>query len=171
MRKTSAEAWAELKADPVRKAHNLEVKRLWRESHREVLNSAERKRLSEQTPVEKAHRVATALHWNKANPERVKKTNRAWYAKIKANTIAHYGGMCVCCGEDNPMFLTMDHVKNDGAAHRKGDGRGKSLWWWAFKHGYPDSLQLMCYNCNCAKGHLGYCPHEKEDYTLQIGIG
>lgn len=30
-----------------------------------------------------------------------------------------YGNQCVCCGESNPKLLTVDHMNNDGAQHRR----------------------------------------------------
>lgn len=104
----------------------------------------------------------------------LRKENNEKRNERKKAVLLHYGGRCVCCGEDNPIFLTLDHVRNEGAAHRRGELDGKKyshLWDWAFSHGFPDTLQLLCYNCNCAKGKLGYCPHETEDIRGRLGFG
>jgi hypothetical protein len=29
------------------------------------------------------------------------------------------------------------------------------------KHGYPDTFQLLCHNCNLARGFYGTCPHQR----------
>ncbi|MGW0064777.1 hypothetical protein ACWDTT_33240 [Streptosporangium sandarakinum] len=89
--------------------------------------------------------------------------NRASKRRIKADVIAAYGGKCSCCGESTPEFLTLDHINNDGAAHRKELGlrTGHSTWSWARRNNYPDILQLLCWNCNSAKGAYGYCPHRQ----------
>jgi hypothetical protein len=84
--------------------------------------------------------------------------------------IEAYGGKCICCGETIPEFLTIDHINNDGAKQRKeirpnkvrngGGGSGVEFYRWLRKHGYPqDNYQLLCFNCNCAKGYFGQCPH------------
>ena len=40
--------------------------------------------------------------------------------KIKDEFFAVYGGYrCNCCGETERMFLTLDHINNDGGNFRK----------------------------------------------------
>lgn len=88
-----------------------------------------------------------------------KKINDKSRAKAKTETIAHYGGECVCCGEKEPAFLTLDHINNDGAEHRRNTSY-RSMMAYARHNGYPPDLQLMCWNCNLGK-HIngGVCPH------------
>jgi hypothetical protein len=73
--------------------------------------------------------------------------------------IEAYGGVCKCCGEAEWKFLSLDHVNNDGAEHRKKIGQSQ-IYKWAEDNEYPKTLQLLCYNCNMAKGFYGKCPHE-----------
>jgi hypothetical protein len=80
------------------------------------------------------------------------------YRKRRLRCIAHYGSKCVCCGEDNWAFLEFDHVNNDGSKHRKESGYS-SLVRWIVKNGFPPTIQLLCSNCNKAKGLYGSCPH------------
>ena len=68
---------------------------------------------------------------------------------------------CVCCEESMLKFLTLDHIEG-----RKKMGHGKllsghKLRRWATKNDYPDTLQVLCYNCNMDKGLFGKCPHQK----------
>lgn len=99
---------------------------------------------------------------------------RAWFAlnpnfdrdrrrKIKLEMIAAYGGACVCCGESNPGFLTVDHIAQDGHLERS-IGGGCHLYGRLKKMGWPrDRYQLLCYNCNCGRAkNGGVCPHEDE---------
>jgi hypothetical protein len=78
--------------------------------------------------------------------------------------VEHYGGRCSCCGEKIREFLEVDHVQNDGAAHRAqiGNRKGANLCRYLVKHGFPKNirLQLLCANCNKAKEYHGACPHE-----------
>lgn len=95
--------------------------------------------------------------------ERVK----AYQDRIRAKAIAHYGGACACCGESESIFLTFDHVNGDGAAHRRemGYSGGHAIVFWLRKHNYPDTIQLLCYNCNMAKAFGRYgCPHKEVRY-------
>ena len=78
-----------------------------------------------------------------------------------------YGGKCMCpggCLEDNLDFLTFDHVNNDGMTHRKRIGATR-MPGWLKKNGYPDTIRVLCYNCNCARVH-GPCPHETMNKSM-----
>lgn len=84
--------------------------------------------------------------------------------RLRKEVISAYGAFCKCCGETNFEFLVLDHVNNDGASHRKSlGGRNKSgaVLSWAKKNSFPDSLQVLCANCNMAKQYSGGCPHKK----------
>jgi len=98
-----------------------------------------------------------------------------------------YGRKCQCpgCDIDIPEFLTIDHIFDDGAQHRRelsttGNDRscvGATFYRWLIRNNFPkDRFQLLCMNCNFAKAKGG-CPHtrnkEKYDYyrsdrSLQI---
>ena len=86
-------------------------------------------------------------------------TSRRYRLKAKLECITHYGGKCVCCGESNIKFLTMDHVNNDGAKHRLETNRFL-IYAWLRSQGYPEGYQVMCFNCNCGRYYNGgVCPH------------
>ena len=72
---------------------------------------------------------------------------------------------CKCCGEKEYKFLTIDHINNDGAEERRrySTARSGGGWFYALKkRGYPKGYQVLCYNCNCAKGRYGICPHQEK---------
>ena len=84
--------------------------------------------------------------------------------------LEHYGGKCACCGETEPSFLAIDHIDGGGNEHRRQIGNnphnrcGSSSTQfakWIEKNNFPDTLQLLCHNCNMGK-HLnaGICPHK-----------
>jgi hypothetical protein len=101
------------------------------------------------------------------NVHAVRAKNNAYHARCRKELLAAYGGHCVCCGEDTPEFLTIDHINNDGATHRRrisGRGRGYNarVDLWLRRNGCPkDNFQLLCMNCNFAKGKYGSCPHAR----------
>ena len=82
---------------------------------------------------------------------------------IRDAVLDRYGRECACCGEKEPGFLTIDHINNDGWKERKPNGRNftssemicRKLVFGPKR----DDIQILCYNCNCAKQRLGYCPH------------
>ena len=39
-------------------------------------------------------------------------------------------------------------------------GMAGHIWTWIKNNNYPERLQTLCFNCNMAKAHNGYCPHE-----------
>lgn len=97
------------------------------------------------------------------NIDYYEKRNKKYAKELRDEILAHYGGKCVCCGETRPEFLAIDHINNDGGKQRKiAGGGGFTFQVWVKKNNYPDDLQILCHNCNLAKGFYGYCPHEFE---------
>ncbi|MBC8294550.1 MAG: hypothetical protein H8E55_01940 [Pelagibacterales bacterium] len=79
------------------------------------------------------------------------------YKCIKA-----YGNECNCCKNNVWQFLSIDHIYNDGASERaQFKIRGTTFYKYLRKLGYPTvNYQLLCTNCNSAKGYHGFCPHQ-----------
>jgi hypothetical protein len=97
-----------------------------------------------------------------------RKRGREYWRKLRHEAIMAYGGYhCACCGETEPLFLELDHVLNDGAAHRRslgyaGNGKGASsrTLSWLKEHNYPAGFQVLCANCNKGKERNGgVCTH------------
>lgn len=100
--------------------------------------------------------------WKESHPEQVQKHKRDHRQKLRQQILNAYGGRCACCGESTPEFLAIDHVYNDGAQHRRVVGGGSTLYAWLKANNFPqDRFQLLCHNCNMAKGLYGQCPHAK----------
>lgn len=88
---------------------------------------------------------------------------RAHYLQLRLEVLVHYGGVCACCGERHYEFLSIDHIDGGGKAHRRVIGTsGKSIIYWLVKNDYPEGFQVLCHNCNMAKGFYGVCPHQLE---------
>lgn len=88
---------------------------------------------------------------------------------VKDKVFEHYGGYaCCCCGEKTRCFLTLDHINNDGAKHRRELGKsssaGKGLYMWIIRNNYPPLFQVLCANCNLGKKmNNGICPHKQAE--------
>ena len=82
--------------------------------------------------------------------------------KLRLEVFSNYGGVCSCCGETNEPFLTIDHISNDGAAHRRSINQTSNLttYRWLIANNYPQIVQVLCWNCNLAKQIYGACPHQ-----------
>ena len=126
----------------------LEQERVYRETHRQLLNqraAAYRARYPE--------RVKESLRKSKT---KLREYNHRKYLVLKAEVLNVYGGQCVCCGEGNFVFLTIDHVNNDGYRQRTRTSSfsGTTMYRWLKKNKYPQGqFQVLCWNCNCAKTH------------------
>lgn len=73
--------------------------------------------------------------------------------KLRLNVIKGYGSKCELCGEENPHFLTIDHINREGSEERKILGNPVNLYRKLRDENYPrDNYRLLCYNCNCALG-------------------
>ncbi len=82
--------------------------------------------------------------------------------RLREQVFSHYGKKCKCCGEERIEFLSIDHVEGGGNQHRREVGNYINLYRWIVKNDFPATIQILCFNCNLAKGFFGYCPHEKE---------
>lgn len=80
---------------------------------------------------------------------------------MKAAIVAGYGGKCVCCNETEPKFLTLDHKfgrKYEFPSLK--DKTGRTLYKFLIENNFPAlNYQLLCMNCNFAKGLYEVCPH------------
>ncbi len=85
--------------------------------------------------------------------------------KLKLIVYNHYTNndiKCSCCGEQNIKFLSIDHINNDGAKHRKEIGTGDAIYRWPIKNNFPGGYRILCMNCNYGrKMNNGKCPHEE----------
>jgi hypothetical protein len=103
--------------------------------------------------------VERTMRWRTANPEWVKGYEKRFHARQRVTVLDHYGGACACCGEATPEFLTVDHVNNDGAQHRR-EG-ATNIYRWLVRNDFPPGFQLLCWNCNAAKQFSSGCPHQR----------
>lgn len=117
-------------------------------------------------------------YWHKkkaTNPEWVeaeRKRGLQYWHSLRREVINAYGGMkCACCGETEEQFLSIDHINNDGADHRrkltgktgKVVGITGGMYLWIKRNNYPPTFQVLCMNCNFGKARNGgVCPHQSK---------
>ena len=78
---------------------------------------------------------------------------------------------CRCCGENSHIdFLAIDHIAgrkemdSEPELLKLGYSSSKkveALGYWIIENNFPKGFQILCHNCNVAKGLYGECPHEK----------
>jgi len=110
-------------------------------------------------------RYANDAEYRKTSNARMYAWKSANLKQLRVAVNEMYGDTCNCCGETEPLFLTIDHVNNDGGERRKQSSREHgtiTLLRDILQHGsvQPD-YQLLCMNCQLGK-HLngGICPHQ-----------
>lgn len=98
------------------------------------------------------------------NRLRQNKYSRDWYRdhktiyqkqweEDKLSVVSHYsnGTMdCKKCGYSDIRALSIDHIKGDGAKHRREIGQ-HNLYKWLINNNYPDGYQVLCMNCQVIK--------------------
>jgi hypothetical protein len=122
-------------------------------------------------PVEKGRRICSSCHNKQRTPEAVKRARakfqiyRSNYRKQqKQNVLAAYGGKCYCCGEDNAMFLTIDHINNDGGEQRRINQHFRNIFVaLTTKPVDLNTYRVACFSCNCGRqvNNGTVCPHQE----------
>ena len=127
--------------------------------------------------IEQYKKVSRSYYWNHKEAiitqrkERRLKHNaymnqwsRTYYVKRRMMVIDYYSKgkrKCNCCGEKEYKFLCIDHIKGGGSKHRKElKTGGRHYVDWLIRNNYPKGIQILCHNCNLAKGFYGKCPHK-----------
>ena len=82
---------------------------------------------------------------------------REYLALCKESVVNMYtSGEATCrwCGQGDIDVLSVDHIANNGAAHRYPCGAkmtGYKLYQWLRARDYPSGYQILCMNCNLKK--------------------
>ena len=101
------------------------------------------------------------------HPDLEKANKRRCWQKLKMTVLSYYGGSppkCACCGESETAFLALDHIANNGSAHRAevfGKRRTNGPKFYIhLRDDKPEGIQVLCANCNMGKAVRGICPHK-----------
>ncbi len=99
--------------------------------------------------------------WISKNREKYNRSKHKFRLKVKVTVMAMYASpiRCVSCGFNDIDGLTLDHIHDNGADHRKAlklSHRGASvsggrIYEYIYKHGKIDGMQVLCANCNLIK--------------------
>lgn len=158
-----------------RRAKNREAAARYRERNREAFNQrmrdwreANREKSREHAREWRNRKLANATPEEEAaiRAAESEKTKRL-YAKWKDEVYAAYGGYrCVCCDEREKLFLSIDHIHNDGNEERRSGkytATGTGFYQWLRKSGFPPGYQVLCMNCQVGKHkNGGTCPHQQK---------
>lgn len=103
--------------------------------------------------------------WQKENRLYVTQIEKARRYAEKERVLDHYGHRCLCpggCEITESDFLTVDHIENNGGAHRRelGIGGGAAFYHWLIVNKFPVGYRTLCYNCHFTRSYFSMCPHE-----------
>lgn len=124
-----------------------------------------------QRPNAAPNQKMATKRWREAHKEQYAEIRRNDARKhrfaVRKRVLEAYGGAqpsCACCGESTNEFLAVDHIDGGGNAHRRAIGAktGSAFYTWLERNRFPAGFQLLCHNCNVAKGIHGTCPHQRE---------
>lgn len=101
--------------------------------------------------------------YRKLNKVFIERRKRLYWIWQRLTVLRHYSKSntptCRCCGESTYAFLSLDHINGGGTQHRKNLG-SKYILSDLIGRGFPSGYQVLCHNCNQAKGFYGKCPHQ-----------
>lgn len=125
--------WKKIKADPERLELKLTNQRLYELRHRDDPEYRKRKKQHQRT-----HRDV-----------------------IRMKVLNYYGNnapKCLRCGYDNVIALCLDHINNDGVAHKKRltnkrfrHVASRDIYRDVIRNNFPKEYQILCWNCNYVK--------------------
>jgi hypothetical protein len=163
----------DLTPEQLKRQRNNEAGARYRERNREKFNQRMRDWREANRSKDREHKRE---HRNRkianGTPEEVAALRAAESAKTKRNqdrcrdqVYNAYGGYrCNCCNETERMFLSIDHMDNNGAEERKSgkyNGGGSAFYNWLRKNNFPVGYQVLCMNCQVGKHkNGGVCPHQ-----------
>lgn len=160
-----------------------EYKRLYDLKHKEEYKQYRKDNRSRDNEKKKLWRKnnpdkerAIKKRYNQKNKDKVNAYNRMKHAerkeRVRLEVYTHYSGgtkpQCACCGECNMKFLNLDH-ENGRDDSEIGKRRGMSLVSYLKRMGYPEGIQVSCWNCNCGRAlNGGICPHKTSESLPKI---
>lgn len=153
----------------------LEQKRLYNLKNKEQIAIKRRERYQrKKEEILKANKLwrqlnkktyaKTKIKYYLSHREQSKESSRKSVLKLKIETFSHYSDgniKCACCGEREIKFLALDHINGGGGKERRETRSkgGQKTYRLLRKNNYPTGYQILCHNCNMAKGFWGECPH------------
>lgn len=141
----------------------LTLNKIWQSKNKDKIREAQKKwRLKNKDKYREQMRVFSKK-WRAENPDKVKANRYATRDKLRTDVLEAYGNKCICCGENTRQFLAIDHINNNGASHKRSLGlkSAQAFYTWLRINNYPkENFQILCHNCNMAKGFYGKCPHK-----------
>lgn len=128
--------------------------RQYRQTHKEELRKAHR----EYAQTHQKHISEHMKEYFRTHKEQLKITKARYQQKLKVAVLMYYGSgklACVKCGFTDVRALSIDHINDNGAQHRKElikhNQTGAWFYLWLKRNNYPEGYQTLCMNCQWIK--------------------
>ena len=139
------------------------ARRSYRKRRKQVLQDKKKYYVKNREKILEKIKNERILH-----PEIARAKDHEKHRRLKLAICQAYGGpICKCCGETEFDFLSLDHTQNNGSEHRK-QVHAASLYSWLKRKKFPPGFQVLCLQCNFAKGMHGTCPHERMKTPIDL---
>ena len=146
-------------------AHYWIGKKMSKESQIKRLKSRGQKPINTKEEWKKMRSKSSKKEYNKHKNDY--KRRQDYFVKraklLKSQVFMHYCNgviQCACCGELIEEFLTIDHISGRKNYNHSKSSTGYILYSWIIQNDFPDGFQILCMNCNWAKGMYEQCPHQ-----------
>jgi len=102
----------------------------------------------------------TSTSWVQDHRLKMNGLQKDFRDRARQAVLDHYGRFCACCKETEEMFLTIDHIDDSGAEHRR-EMKTSTTAIWLKQNNFPPGFQILCINCNQGRyRNGGICPHQ-----------
>jgi hypothetical protein len=132
---------------------NLIRQARYRKKNREQINI--RHKIFQDKPENKTKYKKLQQIYAQKNKDKIRQKNTIYNHALKMTIMKHYSQSeipyCKMCNEIRHEFLSIDHMNNDGAEHRKTISSGKQMYHWLRAKNYPEGYQVLCLNCQFRK--------------------
>lgn len=146
-------------------------KQYYRDHREEMKNAAKKYRETHKkqyaewgAAYRKSHKKQTMERlneWKREHPDKIKEYGSRANRKMKERVLAHYGNVCVGCGESDFDVLTIDHINGGGTKHIR--SLNVSFYAWLIKNNFPPGYRTLCWNCNAGRAKKGIpLPNERK---------
>lgn len=117
--------------------------------------------------VQKKHERAKTYYAStkESRKEVARAMSRRYRDELKLKVLTHYSNgelKCNSCGIPVYAVLTLDHIDNNGADHKRSLSKGgkassSRIYKDILDNNYPPHYQVLCFNCNYLKEFMRRC--------------
>ena len=136
----------------------LERRRVARNGCKDRINQKRREGWALNRDLRRSYQRISSKKFYYRHLDKVRGQSRDRNRELKYEVFSRYSNneqpYCAACGFADIRALCIDHIKNDGASHRREvGGGGTTLYRNLKKRNFPEGFQVLCSNCNQIKEH------------------